>query len=244
LSKHITKKEDNSSSAQRVHIFDVDQTVIRKTSSGYFVQMALKEKVIRFSQINHIFFDWIKYKLAFPDNDFIEKTVKKMAGIQKSDIERISDSCFIKRIKPNIYSGAKNIIEELVKNGEKVIFATSSFDFIIKPLEQFFGIEGSLACKFEYSQGKTTGNLVGYSFFGPKKKTAAQVWMEKNAIDPQNVSFYSDSYTDLPLLEYCGNPVAVNPDSILKRKAKKLGWKILYFKDVCNRVRSLAKIIF
>jgi HAD superfamily hydrolase (TIGR01490 family) len=216
----------------RVHIFDVDHTVVRKTSTEYFTQMALKENIIQVSQISHLLFDWVKYKLALPDNDFIEKTAKKLAGIQKSDLERVSAACFEKRIKPNIFLGAKYIIEDLLKNGEKVIFATSSFDFIIKPLEQYFGIEGSLACQFEYSEGKTTGNLVGYSFFGPKKKTAAQAWLEKNAIDPQNVSFYSDSYTDLPLLEYCGTPVAVNPDSILKRKAKKHGWKILYFKDV------------
>jgi len=216
----------------RVHIFDVDHTVVRKTSTEYFAQMALKEKVIHLSQISHLLIDWIKYKLALPDNDFIEKTAKKLAGIQKSDLDRVSAACFEKRIKPNIFLGAKNIIEDLLKKGEKVIFATSSFDFIIKPLEQYFGIEGSLACQFEYSQGKTTGNLVGYSFFGPKKKTAAQAWLEKNAIDPQNASFYSDSYTDLPLLEYCGTPVAVNPDRILKRRAKKQGWKILYFKDV------------
>jgi HAD superfamily hydrolase (TIGR01490 family) len=228
----IINDKANPSASARVHIFDVDHTVVRKTSTEYFVQMALKEKIIRVSQISHLLVDWVKYKLALPDIDFIENTAKKLAGIEKSDLERISDSCFKKRIKPNIYTGAKSIIDDIIKNGEKVIFATSSFDFIIKPLEQFLGIEGSLACQFEYSQGKTTGNLVGYSFFGPKKKTAAVVWMENNAVNPQNVSFYSDSYTDLPLLEYCGNPVAVNPDSILASKAKKRGWKILHFKDV------------
>jgi phosphoserine phosphatase len=56
--------------------------------------------------------------------------------------------------------------------------------------------------------------------------------MEQNNIRAQDVTFYSDSYTDIPLFEYCGNPVAVNPDRILKRKAKKLGWKILKFKEV------------
>jgi len=230
----IVRINDNSNPAisTRVHIFDVDHTVVRKTSTEFFVQMALKEKVLRHSQINHLLIDWIKYKLALPDNDFIENTVKKMAGIEKDALERVSGSCFIKRIKPNIFTGAKSIIEEALKNGEKVIFATSSFDFIIKPLEQFFGIEGSIACRLEYLEGKTTGKLIGYSSFGPKKKTAASAWMESNAINPQNVSFYSDSYTDIPLLEYCGNPVAVNPDGILARKAKKCGWGILRFKDV------------
>jgi HAD superfamily hydrolase (TIGR01490 family) len=183
----------NNNSNAKVHIFDVDHTVVRKTTAEYFVQMALKEKIIRFSQISHLIIDWIKYKLALPDNDFIENAVKRLAGIQKESLERVSEECFEKRIKKNIYTGIKIIIEDLLKNGEKVIFATSSFDFIIRPLEKYFGIEGSLACRLEYSQGITTGKLVGYSFFGPKKKTAAQAWMETNGINPQNVSFYSDS---------------------------------------------------
>jgi HAD superfamily hydrolase (TIGR01490 family) len=215
-----------------IHIFDVDHTIVRKTSAEYFLKMALQEKVIRFSQISRLPFDWVKYKLALPDIDFIENTVKKLSGIDKSVLENISEICFEKQMKHNIYSGAANIIWEALKKGERVIFATSSFDFIIKPLERFFGIENTLASKFEYKDGKTTGNLDGYSLFGGKKKTASIEWMEQNSIDPKNTSFYSDSYSDLPLLEYCGNPVAVNPDMILTRTAKKQGWKIMRFKEV------------
>ena len=215
-----------------VHIFDVDYTVVRKTSAEYFVKMAMKEGIIRFSQISRLPFDWIKYKLALPDINFIENTVKNLKGIKKSDLDSIADICFEKRIKPNIYCGSSKLINDAFKKNEKVIFATSSFDFIIKPLERFFGIQGSLATEMEYKDGLTTGNLVGYSFFGHKKKTAAQAWMENNSIPPCETSFYSDSYTDIPLLEYCGFPVAVNPDGILTRKAKKYGWEILRFKDV------------
>lgn len=221
-----------------IHIFDVDHTVIRNTSTEYFVRLALREKIIRFSQVSRLPFDWIKYKLAFPDMDFIESTVKNLEGIEKEALLRIAEICFEKGIKPNIYKDASRLITDALKKNERVIFATSSFDFIIKPLERFFGIEGSLACAMEYRDGKTTGKMDGYSFFGAKKKTAAQGWMEKNAVDPKDVSFYSDSYIDIPLLEYCGNPVAVNPDSLLARKAKKHGWKILRFKDVLGNATS------
>jgi HAD superfamily hydrolase (TIGR01490 family) len=215
-----------------VHIFDVDHTVIKKTSTEYFLRMAMKEKIIRFSQVSRLPIDMIKYKLSLPDMDFIENTVKKLSGIKKCELERISEICFEKHIKPNIFSDAARLIKELFKKGELVIFATSSFNFIIQPLERFFGIRGSLACQMEYSDGITTGNLVGNSSFGPKKKTAVQAWMECNSVKAQDVSFYSDSYTDLPLLEYCGNPVAVNPDRILVRHARKHSWKILRFKEV------------
>jgi len=215
-----------------IHMFDIDHTVIRKTSAEYFIRIALIEKIIRFSQVSHLLIDLIKYKLARPDLDFIENTVKKLAGINKSDLDRISKICFEKRIKKNIYIGAEKLIKEAQKSGERVIFATSSLDFIIEPMEKYFGVEKSIVCEMEYSNGVTTGSLIGYSSFGPKKKTAAIAWMEKNSIKAEDVCFYSDSYTDLPLLEYCGYPVAVNPDGILAKTAKKKGWKIYKFKEV------------
>ena len=215
-----------------IHMFDIDHTVIRKTSAEYFIRIALIEKIIRFSQVSHLLIDLIKYKLACPDLDFIENTVKKLAGINKSDLDRISKICFEKRIKKNIYIGAEKLIKEAQKSGERVIFATSSLDFIIEPMEKYFGVEKSIVCEMEYSNGVTTGSLIGYSSFGPKKKTAAIAWMEKNSIKAEDVCFYSDSYTDLPLLEYCGYPVAVNPDGILAKTAKKKGWKIYKFKEV------------
>jgi len=221
-----------------IHIFDVDHTVVRKTSTEYFLQMAMKEKLIRFSQVKRLPLDWIKYKLAFPDVDFIENTVKSLSGINKYDLDRISEACFKERIKPNIYTGAEALIKEALERGEKVIFATSSFDFIISPLERYFGIDESLACRMEYEDGMTTGNLVGYSFFGPKKKTAACGWMERNNIKKEDTCFYSDSYTDLPLLEYCGRPVAVNPDRILAKHARKNDWRIIRFKEVLGKTTS------
>ena len=219
-----------------LHIFDVDQTVVRKTTTEYFIFTAMREGIIRFSQVSRLPFDWIKYKLALPDMDFIENTVKKLSGIKKTDLERVSEKCFEKRVKPNIYSGAAGLINDALDRGDRVIFATSSFDFIIRPLEKYFGIEGSIACELEYSNGRTTGSLVGYSSFGLKKKTVAQAWLDKNGFHKDDVSFYSDSYTDIPFLEYCGNPIAVNPDKILLREAKTRGWKIMRFTDVIGNV--------
>jgi phosphoserine phosphatase len=101
---------------------------------------------------------------------------------------------------------------------------------IIRPLEVFFGIEGSLASRLEFSGGKTTGRVDGNSLFGREKKEAVEKWLEQHGHSPDSACFYSDSYTDLPLLEFCGAPVAVNPDRFLAKEAKKRGWKIKYFK--------------
>jgi HAD superfamily hydrolase (TIGR01490 family) len=212
-----------------IHIFDVDYTVIKKTSTSYFLREALRNGTVNLSQIYQLPFEWIRYKLGHPNMDFLEDAVKRLAGIEKNILEQTARSCFERYIRPNIYSGAAKLIRGTLAQGKKVIFATSSLYALIQPLEQFFGIEGSIASRLEFSEGKSTGKLMENSFFGPRKKDAVEAWLRRGGIRPDEVNFYSDSYTDLPLLEFCGRPVAVNPDRILAREAKKRGWEILRF---------------
>ena len=219
-----------------IHIFDIDHTVINKSGAWHFLREALGDGVIRFSQVSRLPIDWIRYKLRSPDMDFIESTVKKLAGIKKEELMRISYLAFERSVKGDIFTGAEKLIREIQQKDEKIIFATSSLDIIIEPLERFFGIKGSLASELEFKDGITTGNLVGNSLFGDKKKNAVKSWIEQNRVDPEtDVCFYSDSYTDIPLLEYCGKPVAVNPDFTLTKEAKKHGWEIIRFKEVLGK---------
>ncbi|MCL2044253.1 MAG: HAD-IB family hydrolase [Treponema sp.] len=218
-----------------IHIFDIDNTLIKKTSTWYFLREALGKKIIGVSQIRCLPLAWIRYKIGFPRENFIEDAVKYFAGIEESIVDQTALACFECRIKQNIYADAAKLIYNALEQGEKVIFATSSFRSIIRPIEQFFGIEGSLASMLEFRDGKTTGKTIGRNIFGERKKTAAEDWLEKNGFHPRDVCFYSDSYTDIPLLEICGKPFAVNPDWILEREAKKQHWEILRFRKTLGK---------
>ena len=222
-----------------IHIFDVDNTVIKKTSAWYFLQEALSTKIINIFRIRSLPAALLRYKIGMPNEDFIEDAVKHFAGIEETIIDQTALACFEHRIKRNIYTGAAQLIHDALGRGEKVIFATSSFHSIVRPIEQFFGIEGSLASILEFRDGITTGKTIGRSIFGERKKTAVEEWMVKNEIHPGDVCFYSDSYTDIPLLEICGKPVVVNPDRILAREAKKHRWEILHFRKTLGDCDSV-----
>ena len=218
-----------------IHVFDVDNTVIKKTSAWYFLLEALSEGIVRFSQVRRLPLEWLKYKVGRPNMDFIEDAVKHLAGIEKSVLERTAQNCFDRRIMPMIFTGAAKLIGELLARGEQVIFATSTLDIIVQPLERHLAVECSLASVLEFSDGRTTGRLTGSSLFGGKKKDAVIAWLEENGLPLDEVCFYSDSYTDLPLLESCGCAAAVNPDRFLAKKAKKHGWQILRFTQITGR---------
>jgi HAD superfamily hydrolase (TIGR01490 family) len=215
-----------------LNIFDVDYTVLKKPTAWYFLLEAMLEKLITFSQIKHLPAEWLRYKLGSPNQDFIEESVKHIAGIKQSELEDMMKICFEKRMKANIYTGALRLIKEMKDRGETVIFATSSFDFMIEPLERFFGVDAVLATVLEFKDGKTSGRIAGESLFGGKKKEAVAEWLAERNIAPADIRFYSDSYTDIPLMEYAGEAIAVNPDRFLRREAHKRGWEIVRFQEV------------
>ena len=214
-----------------LNIFDVDNTILKKSSSFYFILEAIAEKAISISQVRALPFEWLRYKMGVPNVDFIEEAVKHIAGIKKETVENIAEASFTRRMKPGIYQNAGELIAQMQKRGEKIILATSSFSCIIQPLQRFLGISEIIASSLEFSpEGIATGRISGAGVFGENKKTAVQAWLAEHHVDPADACFYTDSYTDIPLMKYCGKAVAVNPDRFLERKAKKQGWEILRFR--------------
>jgi HAD superfamily hydrolase (TIGR01490 family) len=214
-----------------IHLFDVDYTLLRSSTSRYFLMEALKEGVISFRQLRQLPLEWLRYKIGRVHPDFIENAVKKLAGIDRQVLEDLAQSCFERRLKANLYREGLQLITDLRRRGETVFFASSALRTLLEPMERFFAVDGSVTSVLEFAGGKTTGRLDGKALFGPNKLEAVRDWLGERSVDGGTVYFYSDSYTDLPLLEFAGHPVAVNPDRFLRREARRRGWKILRWQE-------------
>lgn len=64
-----------------------------------------------------------------------------------------------------------------------------------------------------------TGELESPACFGEGKAVWAERFAAEHGVDLDRSYFYTDSLSDLPLLERVGHPVAVNPDPRLRRLA-------------------------
>ena len=78
--------------------------------------------------------------------------------------------------------------------------------------------------------GRYTGEIAFYAY-GPAKAEAIREMAARESIDLPASFAYSDSVTDLPMLEAVGNPVAVNPDSDLLKIATERDWEIRWFES-------------
>ncbi|MDR0643924.1 MAG: HAD-IB family hydrolase [Treponema sp.] len=215
-----------------IHIFDIDYTLIRKSTAYHFLLEALNQNRISLKQLGKLPLDWLRYKFGVIHFDFIEKALIHMAGIDESAIDEVAESCFKHRLLRNVYREGERLIKRIQNEGGEVILATSSFYNLIRPLERFLGIKESLASRLEFENGKTTGRVVGKALFGANKKEAVEAWIKQRSVSAYDLWFYSDSYTDVPLLSMVGHPVAVNPDRFLRQKAHQNKWRILQFREL------------
>ena len=88
------------------------------------------------------------------------------------------------------------------------------------------GIEHVLCTQLEVESGQLTGRLAAPLCYGRGKVDCALDWAKPRGVELTESIFYTDSVTDLPMLEEVGEPRVINPDPRLERVARQRGWSI------------------
>jgi phosphoserine phosphatase len=99
------------------------------------------------------------------------------------------------------------------------------------------GADHVIATRMRVEDGAYTGEIEYYAY-ADEKANAIRALAEDRGYDLTECYGYSDSVTDVPMLEAVGYPHAVNPDRDLRRAAALKGWPVLVFtKPVALRTR-------
>lgn len=217
----------------RAAFFDLDKTVIAKASISAFGRplyrggLINRRLVVRalVSQIIYVNLGASEQKLARVRESMLMLT----KGWDREQIREIVREAMEETVEPIIYAEALDLIEAHRAAGYKVYLVSASPDEIVQPLAAYLGVDGAIASRaFVDENGRYTGDMEFYSY-GPFKAEAMRELAEAEGIDLEQSSAYSDSYTDLPMLEAVGHPVAVNPDRVLAKLAREREWEVMQF---------------
>jgi HAD superfamily hydrolase (TIGR01490 family) len=159
-----------------------------------------------------------------------EEAAKLTSGWEQEKVRQVVTEVLDEVISPLIYAEALELIHDHRTAGRLICIVSSSPEEIVEPLASMLDVDRWIATKPAVVDGRYTGELEFYAY-GPAKAEAMQKLAVEIGIDLGGSFAYSDSPTDLPMLELVGNPVAVNPDRSLRRIAAERGWKIEYFRN-------------
>jgi HAD superfamily hydrolase (TIGR01490 family) len=133
-------------------------------------------------------------------------------------------------IRPRITPEALALVRSHHHAGDTVMIVTATNEFVTRPIAQAFGVSELIAVELERDvSGWITGEIRGIPSFRDGKVTRVAQWLSQQGLDwaDAEITFYSDSMNDLPLLEKAHHPVATNPDARLRQLATDRGWRIL-----------------
>lgn len=153
------------------------------------------------------------------------------AGWEQERVRRVVAETLQQVIGPITYKEAVDLIEEHKREGRQVYIVSAAPEEIVEPLARYLGAEGAIATQAAVSAGRYTGQLLRYAY-GPQKADTIRQIAARDGLDLNQSWAYSDSATDLPMLEAVGHPVAVNPDRALRRIAQMRGWPVLRFEQL------------
>jgi HAD superfamily hydrolase (TIGR01490 family) len=215
--------------AAPLHFFDVDHTITRGSSGRRFAQAAVKGGMLKFRHLAMIPLNYAAYRLGKGGASFFEGEFPSIKGVERRALEAMGREVFETRTKKALRPELLERIAAIKAAGGCVVLATSSLDFIVRPLADLIGADAVLASGLEFEEGRCTGRLDGAALFGRAKRDAVFAFAAGRGLSLADCSFYSDSIHDLPLLAEVGEPYAVAPDRRLRRVAVSRGWPILDF---------------
>jgi HAD superfamily hydrolase (TIGR01490 family) len=163
-------------------------------------------------------------------NVFNEVFFRSYEGFSQDRLRYLSEELLQEVLKPAIFPGTLELIEQAKKIGQRQVVLTGALDFTIKRLTDHLGIDDFVANRLEFVNGYATGRVLPPVMASATKAKWIREYAERENINLSESYAYSDSISDLPMLSIVGHPVAVNPDFRLKQTALQHDWAILDLK--------------
>ncbi len=213
--------------------FDLDKTVIAKAAMLAFGPKLQKEGMLNRWLVARALWGQIVFRYLGADEGRMEKiretALKVSVGWDKERISGLIDNALSEVIDPLVYDEAVELIESHQDAGRRVYLVSASPEEIVLPLARHLGVDHAIATRARTDNaGRYTGEVEFYSA-GEHKVEAISAEAETHGLDLEGSFAYSDSITDLPMLQSVGHPVAVNPDKALLKVATEQGWEIREF---------------
>ncbi len=213
--------------------FDVDYTILSSNSATLFVKFLMKEKRVGIGALLNNLQYVLRYKLNLLDFERLaEREAAKFSGMEEREMIELCERWFEEMVVSYIYREAVEKIEEHRSEGHELVLLSAATVYLARPLARNLDIPHYLCNRLEIDgASRFTGKLVKPFCYGRGKVHWAEELARERGMSLADSYYYSDSITDLPVLERFGRPVVVNPDPLLGKEARKRGWPVLDFRS-------------
>jgi HAD superfamily hydrolase (TIGR01490 family) len=170
----------------------------------------------------------VQYTLGVIDAPRVARqALEYFRGTEERALVESCETWFKDYVMPHVQNAGRAAVERHRERGDLLAIVTGATKYVAEPLALELGIEEVVCTELEVDRaGRFTGRAIEPLCYGVGKLERARRLAERHDLDLGASTFYSDSITDLPLLEAVRFPKVINPDARLRRVARQRGWSI------------------
>jgi len=213
--------------------FDLDKTILAKSSSLAFSRPFFDAGLLNRRSVLRSAYSQLVFGLQGADHEQMEKMraylSSMVAGWPVQTVSEIVAETLHTIVQPLVYDEAVDLIESHQASGHDVVIVSASGAEVVEPIGAMLGADHVIATQMVVEDGRYTGEIGTYAY-GAGKAAAMQALALERGYDLDECFAYSDSETDIPMLQLVGHPSVVNPDKVLRRAAAANEWPVLTFR--------------
>ncbi len=231
--EHAATSNGAAGGRRAAAFFDLDKTVIAKSSTLAFGRPLYRAGLLSRRALMKAGIAQLVYVMFGADHNQMERVREQLQqltkGWERAQIRELVRETVDEVVAPLVFAEALALIDEHQRAGRLVVIVSSSPEEVVRPLARYLGVERVMATRSQVdAAGRYTGELEFYAY-GPGKGEAIRELAAREGISLADSYAYSDSITDLPMLETVGHPVVVNPDRELLAIAAERDWEVMDF---------------
>jgi HAD superfamily hydrolase (TIGR01490 family) len=208
---------------------DLDDTLVHKNTNTLWLEWRLKKDPRAL----------LEFAVALKNVPYMKRgklTAKRInsyyrvrtLGLNFERYKEIIDEYFEEKGKKNIYPAGIELINEHKKKSVHTVIITGQEYLIARKFQEYLGVD-DLICNKRKIEGEKLGGFISPNCYGEGKIELANEYLKDKEYKLEECAFYTDSISDLPMLERVKYRVIINPDKGLERVAKQRKWPILKY---------------
>jgi HAD superfamily hydrolase (TIGR01490 family) len=210
-----------------VAFVDVDGTLLAQTTTFLFARILYRRGWIRRSFLLRALYHGLQHRFGRLDyGRLIAIGLRSIARIPVVELERIAYENFAEFVRPRLYEGVVEHLNDLRRGGTSIVLVSSSPGLVIQPLAIYLGCTDTVTTPVLIERGRLVGVGAGPACYGEGKRFWAEQWAKAHNIMMEDAVAYADNWSDRSLLEQAGRAVVVHPKGRLLRLARARGWEI------------------
>ncbi len=221
--------------------FDLDRTLISGSSAFILATTARSAGLVPTRQFVRDARAALAFKLRGSSDrttDAVrDRILGAVKGMRQDDLIALNAEV-LPKLLAKIRPEARRLLDLHRHAGRNTYIVSAAPVEIVESLAHSLGMTAGIGTRSLTVDGVYNGELAGPFCYGAGKVTAMEEIARWDGLDLAQCYAYSDSASDLPMLQAVGHPVAVNPDTKLARHARAHGWPMVNFSQ---RTKSVIR---